>query len=85
MQQTSIKVFVDVNKDDVGKVIGRGGHIVKKLSTDNNVTINIGKWYEKAGRNSDDYREVCSGILVKGDYSNVITTRDAIQKICDTK
>jgi transcription antitermination factor NusA-like protein len=84
-QESNIKLFVDVNKDDVGKVIGRGGHIVKRLAADNKVTINIGKWFEKSGRTSDDYKEVCSGIIVKGDVDDAMNTRAAINKICESK
>ena len=44
---SSIKIFHEVKSGNVGKIIGKGGHVIKKLPSDHNVFISVGKWYEK--------------------------------------
>ena len=82
-----VVLFRKIQEDDIGKVIGKGGHTIKKLSQDFNVNISIGKWYEKnkSERGSGKYEEVCDAVIVSGTMTNACESVEVVGQICDNK
>ena len=60
-----------------GRVIGKGGNTVKKLTDAHKVRMSFGSWVEERNSNGD----TVSGILVKGDFINVKSAMDDVNKI----
>ena len=80
----SYKVYHAVKPASVGKIIGRGGHVIKKLATDYNVNISVGKWYEKV-RGSDKHEEISDAVTLTGSIGDINDAINEIEKICDSK
>jgi hypothetical protein len=64
----------------IGKVIGNGWKVIKKISEVNNVRMTVGKWCEQDRENRSDLNVVFYGVLIK-DESN--DAKKAIQSVND--
>jgi hypothetical protein len=75
-----LKIIVEVDKDRMGRVIGKGGHNLKSITANNNVSISVGYWCEK-DRGKEDLRQIFGGMLISGEMSNARKAKANIQKI----
>ena len=80
---SSIKIFHEVKSGNVGKIIGKGGHVIKKLASDHNVFISVGKWYEKV-KGSDKHEEISDALTIVGAPSDISAVVAEINEICDS-
>jgi hypothetical protein len=63
---------------DVGKVIGRSGSVISKLSKENSVTMTIGRWSEPKRSNKRDFEVITDAVLVKGNVTNVKNVQEMV-------
>ena len=74
--------MLEIQNEDIGKIIGTGGHIIKDISSKHKVKLLIGKWFEKRKGKSDkksEYEEKFDGVVICGNASNVIDAIDSVK------
>ncbi len=57
MELFDTKVVEEVKKENIGKIIDRGGHVIKKITNENKFKIGTGNWCEKVNDNEDTSRD----------------------------
>jgi hypothetical protein len=75
-----VNAAMPLKRDTIGKVIGKGGNVIKKISEVNNVKMTVGKWCEQDRENKSDLNVVFDGVLIKGQSNDV---KNAIQSVTD--
>ena len=59
-----------MQQKDIGRIIGKAGIMISKLTKENNVQMTIGKWLEPTKENRDEYDEI-HGVIISGRNDNV--------------
>nr|WNR62020.1 elongation of very long chain fatty acids protein elovl4-like [Platynereis dumerilii] len=72
-----VSAIVPLKQSLFGRIIGKGGNVVKKLTDQHKVRMSFGMWSEE--RKEDG--EVISGVLVRGLTKNVKSVTEEIKKI----
>lgn len=75
-----LRILVEVEKEKLGRVIGKGGHNLKAITSSNNVNIAVGYWCEKE-RNKDELKQIFSGMLISGKLHNIKNAESRIASI----
>lgn len=70
--------FVPVKAANIGKIIGKNGSVVKKITETFDVKVKFGRWAEPSKDNKNEFDEQICGALVIGKY---IDASEAIEKI----
>lgn len=79
LPKDKMSVFLEIEKNQHGKVIGRGGHVIKGLTSNNNVEMSMGHWCEKD--KSGELKIMSSGTLISGVLSNICVVKSEITEI----
>jgi hypothetical protein len=74
------KAVVKLQPNEIGRVIGKSGFMISKISDDNDVSMSIGKWLTPKKDDRDQYEEVLDGVMIEGMSDNV---RKAMMKVED--
>ena len=61
-----MQAVYEVQHSQIGKVIGKSGGMINRISRDFNVTLNIGKWSEPKKDNRDEFDDVMQAVLITG-------------------
>jgi len=80
-EQFEVGVLENIKKEKIGKVIGKGGHVIKKLTSENTVKMSIGKWSEKVPGKVEEYADKFEGVLIQGRHDRVLKTSKAVRDI----
>jgi predicted PilT family ATPase len=67
------EVFMEIEKKDIGRVIGKAGSTISKLKRDHQVAITVGKWMESLKEDRDSSTEKTQALLIPG-RSNIVKT-----------
>jgi predicted RNA-binding protein YlqC (UPF0109 family) len=73
------KVFMGIDKKDIGRVIGKAGSTISRLTTEHEVTITVGKWLEPLKEDRDSYVEKCQALLIAGRSDRVYKCHEALK------
>lgn len=63
--------MLTLGENDVGRVIGKSGSVISKLSKENDVVLTIGQWYEPKRENRKEYEFKTDAVLVSGSVNNI--------------
>lgn len=74
-----LKAFVQIEPDFIGRIIGKGGHTIKKLVSENDVEISVGCWCEKD--KDKELKIISDGVLVNGSLAHIKNTIEQIKFI----
>ena len=72
------QVLMEIQQRDIGKIIGKSGFTIAKLTNDHKVKMTIGKWCEPRKDNRDELTEIMDAVLIKGNSAQV---REVMAKI----
>lgn len=72
-----IKLVVDIPKDKLGRVIGKGGQNIRSVTSNHKVAISVGYWCEK-DRGKEELRTIFSGLLIDGATNNTKNAKSQI-------
>ena len=72
---------MEIQQKDIGKVIGKAGYTIAKLTNDYNVRMTIGKWCEPKKDKRDEITEIMDAILIKGNSNQVKAVMSCIESI----
>lgn len=75
------QVLMEIQQKDIGKVIGKSGYTIAKLTNDYNVKMTIGKWCEPRKDKRDEITEIMDAILIKGNSNQVKAVMSCIEGI----
>lgn len=78
-KQVDVNCIVDIEKANIGKLIGRGGRTIKQISIDHGVKLSIGQWIEAKKEYREDVKDLLTGkcdkltdaVIVIGELTNV--------------
>lgn len=76
-----VSAIMPVKSDLMGKVIGKGGNVIKKISDVNDVRMTVGKWCEKDLEKKTEINVLFDGVLIKGDSMDVKKAMDMVNDI----
>jgi hypothetical protein len=80
VSSTTITELIKVPNQAVGSIIGKRGHNIKDLTSTFNVSISVGKWYEK--QRNDDFSERFDAVIISGKIDNVRQSAERVNDIC---
>ena len=72
--------FMEIDKKDIGRVIGKAGSTISKLTSDFKVSMSIGKWLERSKDDRDSFVEITQAVLIGGKNDRVKACHSAL---CD--
>ena len=75
------QVVLEIQQKDIGKVIGKSGFTIAKLTNDHKVQMSIGKWCEPKKERRDELAEIMDAVLIKGNSQKVQEAIKSIQTI----
>ena len=82
-QSYYMQEVVKIEKKDIGKIIGKSGSTITRLSKDFGVNLNIGKWSEPKRENKEEFEQKMDGVLIMGNSNDVKEAAHAIRNLLD--
>ena len=76
-----VSAVMQIKRDVIGKVIGRGGNVIKKISDSNDVKMTIGKWCEQDRENRSDLNVLFDAVLIVGNSKNVKKAMEMVNDV----
>ena len=80
-----ITAMVPIKPEHVGRIIGKNGNVIKRITTAHEVKISFGSWTERNSDSRDDDSEPYTAAIVKGQATNVQMAISQITEIVKTK
>jgi predicted PilT family ATPase len=74
-------VLFKLHHKDIGKVIGRSGSTISKLSSSYSCKLTIGKWLIPKKDNRDELEEAVDGVLIEGTFANICKITNDLENI----
>ena len=74
-----VKAVMPLKSEMIGRVIGKGGNVIKKITEESNVSMSLGKWCESSGKGRED--SAFDGVLITGWSDNVKRAMDKVTDI----
>ena len=79
--QFEVKAFLPLRQDKIGRVIGKGGNMIKKITDETNVIMTFGKWTESTGKGREEKDSSQDGALISGLTDNVQKALNLVAEI----
>jgi hypothetical protein len=61
-----ISTIMPVKSEMIGRIIGKNGTVIKRITTDCDVTMTFGTWKVRGGESRDDDPESYTAVLING-------------------
>ena len=72
-----LTVIFPIKSEQIGKIIGRGGNVIRKLTEMCDVKMSFGKWHEK----NEDAPAAQQCVMIKGSIANIDLAKSKIDEI----
>ena len=83
--QYPVKAFVPVEQNEIGRIIGKAGSTIGRLSREFKVDIVVGRWQEPKMGSREDFEIKTHAIIISGQSDEVKGCNDAIAEILSVK
>ena len=83
--QYPVKVFVPVEQREIGRIIGKAGSTIGRLSRDFRVEIAVGRWQEPKAGSREDFELKTHAIIINGQSDDVKGCSDAVTELLSVK
>lgn len=77
----NVTAVVPVKSELVGRIIGKGGSVIRKIIEDCQVKISFGNWKERTSEAREEDPECFTGVLIRGRIGNVKRAIDWVSDI----
>ena len=67
--QFEVKAVIPLKSEMFGRVIGKGGNVIKRITEENSVTMSLGKWSDSNTKGKDE--PAFDGVMISGLSGNV--------------
>lgn len=81
----TVTAMVPIKPEHVGRIIGKNGNVIKRITTANDVRISFGSWSERNSDSRDDDSEPFTAATVKGQATHVQMAISQITEIVKAK
>ena len=79
-----VTTVIPIKQEMVGRIIGKGGSVIKRLTDDYNVKMSFGQWKEKANEAREVEPKMFTAVMIRGLISNVERVIPVIKDIVKT-
>ena len=62
-----VSLIVQVPKEAIGPIIGKKGYNIRELTSEYDVKMSVGKWFERGRGSTQDYTERSDAIVITGE------------------
>ena len=80
-EEFNVTAVVPVKSELVGRIIGKGGSVIRRIIEECQVKISFGNWKERTSEAREEDPECFTGVMLKGQVSNVKRAIDRINEI----
>ena len=77
----TVTAVVPIKSELVGRIIGKGGSMIRKITDGCSVKMSFGNWRERTSEAREEDPEVFTGVMIKGQASNVKRAIDWVEEI----
>ena len=81
----NVTAVIPIKPELVGRIIGRNGSVIKKITSDYKVKMSFGNWREKSNENRDEDPESFTAVMIKGLAHNVNQATSMVNEIIGSK
>ena len=77
----NVTAVIPIKSELVGRIIGKGGSMIRKITDGCGVKMSFGNWRERTSEAREEDPEVFTGVMIKGQTRNVKRAIDWVEEI----
>ena len=78
-EQFEVQAVMPIKAEMIGRVIGKGGNVIKRITEETNVSMTLGKWSESSAKGREE--PAFDGVLISGLSGNVRHAMSMVREI----
>ena len=79
----NVTAVLPIKSEHVGRIIGKGGNVIKRITVECEVRMSFGNWKERTSEAREDVPEAFTGVMIKGCAKNVKKAIDWVNEIIE--
>ena len=80
----NVTAVLPIKSEHVGRIIGKGGNVIKRITVECEVKMSFGNWKERTSEAREDIPEAFTGVMIKGCTKNVKKAIEWVNEIIDS-